>query len=185
MLRVKAYLIVQRNATRDYLGTAALVDRLGEEPAAAVLARIDDYYADRSNEEDSVLTSLVLRLAEPAPKDPKVTRQLRSYKELDRRWHDWASVVAVCTDVADRLLDLVEQEQRLSGPGLRRVRHVEVDPAAPVSTWPYEALVAILERGRSGTGRFLRTSSGATPGVPSPARWRTISTSRKSSARRA
>ena len=81
-------------------------------PAAAVLARIDDYYADRSNEEDSVLTSLVLRLAEPAPKDPKVTRQLRSYKELDRRWHDWASVVAVCTDVADRLLDLVEQEQR-------------------------------------------------------------------------
>ncbi|CCI54630.1 hypothetical protein [Nostocoides jenkinsii] len=112
MLRVKAYLIVQRNATRDYLDTAALVDRLGEEPAAAVLARIDDYYADRSNEEDSVLTSLVLRLAEPAPKDPKVTRQLRSYKELDRRWHDWASVVAVCTDVADRLLDLVEQEQR-------------------------------------------------------------------------
>ncbi len=35
----------------------------------------------------------------------------------------------------------------MSGPGLRRVRHVEVDPAAPVSTWPYEALVAILERG--------------------------------------
>jgi len=108
MLRVKAYLVVQRNATRDYLDTAALIDRLGEQAAAAVLVKIDDYYADRSGEGDSVLTALTLRLAEPMPKDPRVTSQLATYKELDARWHDWASVTAVCTDMADRLLEMIE-----------------------------------------------------------------------------
>lgn len=109
MLRVKAYLVVQRNATRDYLDTAALIERLGELAAASVLARIDDYYADRSNEGDSVLTALTLRLAEPAPKDPRVTAQLASYKELDARWHDWASVTTVCADVADLLLEMIQR----------------------------------------------------------------------------
>lgn len=109
MLRIKAYLVVQRNATRDYLGTAALIERLGERAAASVLARIDDYYADRSGEGDSVLTALTLRLAEPTPKDPRVAAQLATYKELDARWHDWSSVTAVCADMADRLLELVEQ----------------------------------------------------------------------------
>ena len=111
MLRVKAYLVVQRNATRDYLDTAALIDRIGIERATSVLERIDDYYADRSHEGDSVLTALALRLSEPAPKDPRVTAQLAYYKELDARWHDWAAVVQVCQDVADRLLERVEQER--------------------------------------------------------------------------
>lgn len=68
MLRVKAYLVVQRNATRDYLDTAALIDRIGEAAAASVFVTIDDYYADRSNEGDSVLTAVTLRLAEPTPR---------------------------------------------------------------------------------------------------------------------
>lgn len=110
MLRIKAYLIVQRNATRDYLDTAALIDRLWE-AAASVLAKVDDYYADRSNEGDSVLTGLVLRLAEPRPKDARVTTQLRTYKELDARWHDWSAVTEVCTAMADHLLALIEPEQ--------------------------------------------------------------------------
>lgn len=111
MLRVKAYLIVQRNATRDYLDTAALIDRLGEEAAAEVLASIDDYYADRSGEGDSVLTALTLRLAAPAPRDPRVTRQLSAYKELDARWYDWTAVASVCAEVADRMLELLERSQ--------------------------------------------------------------------------
>ena len=103
MLRVKAYLIVQRNATRDYLDTAALVDRLGGGPAAAVLARIDDYYADRSDETGSVLTSLVVALAQPHPRDSEVTRELPRYRALDPRWHEWSSVVEVCQELALRI----------------------------------------------------------------------------------
>lgn len=104
MLRIKAYLVVQRNATRDYLDTAALADRWGLEESIEVLGGIDDYYADRSEGEDSVLTSLVERLSEPRPRDERVTGQLPTYKGLDHRWHDWDSVVRVCRDLADGLV---------------------------------------------------------------------------------
>lgn len=30
------------------------------------------------------------------------------------------------------------------------IRHVDIDPAAPVSTWPYEAIVTLIERGTIG-----------------------------------
>lgn len=46
-LRIKGFLIVRRNRTRDYLDVAALADRYGSDAAAGVLARIDDYYADQ------------------------------------------------------------------------------------------------------------------------------------------
>lgn len=104
MLRVKAYLVVQRNAVRDYLDTVALADRLRPDPASVVLGGIDDYYADRSAQDDSVLTSLVIRLSEPAPRDVRVTRQLGSYKGLDPRWHEWSAVVEACHALADALV---------------------------------------------------------------------------------
>lgn len=108
MLRVKAYLVVQRNALRDYLDTVALADRLGPEAAREVLGGIDDYYADRSAQDDSVLTSLVTRLSEPAPRDVRVTRQLGSYKGLDPRWHEWSAVVDACHALADALVASLE-----------------------------------------------------------------------------
>lgn len=110
MLRVKAYLIVQRNATRDYLDTVALADRLGFEKSVATLSDIDRYYADRSGEADSVLTILVQRLADPAPRDRRVTTQLAAYKGLAVRWQDWATVVAASASLADALLAAVEAE---------------------------------------------------------------------------
>ncbi len=108
MLRVKAYLVVQRNATRDYLDTAALADLTGLPEAISVLAAIDDFYMDRSGTADSVLTALVQRLADPVPRDVRVTRQLPAYKGLAKRWHDWRSVVDVCQQLSDGLLRVVE-----------------------------------------------------------------------------
>jgi len=108
-LRVKAYLVVQRNQVRDYLDVVALADRCGDEVAVAVLAGIDDYYVDRSREPDSVLTALVQRLSEPNPRDTVVTTQLPAYRRLDRRWHDWSAVVEACHALADGLLAAVEE----------------------------------------------------------------------------
>ena len=99
-LRVKAYLVVQRNVVRDYLDVVALATHLGLPDAVEVLRGIDDYYDDRSGEHGSVLTSLVLGLAEPLPRDPAVIDELHRYKGLDERWHDWAEVVAVCGELA-------------------------------------------------------------------------------------
>jgi len=101
-LRVKAYLVVQRNAVRDHLDVVALADHLGTDRAVQVLVRIDDYYDDRSNEPGSVLTSLVAALADPQPRDPDVIDELPRYKGLDERWHDWRDVVEACRDLALR-----------------------------------------------------------------------------------
>ena len=107
-LRVKAYLVVQRNVTRDYLDCAALAERLGRADAIEVLCGIDDYYADRSDGADSVLTALVQRLSEPSPRDVRVTEQLPAYKGLVPRWHDWSTVVESCADLADGIIDRLE-----------------------------------------------------------------------------
>lgn len=102
-LRVKAYLVVQRNQVRDYLDVVALSDHLGLEMSVDVLSGLDDYYADRSGVDGSVLTSLVLALAEPRPRDVEVTRELDRYRGLVPRWHDWADVVDACQELALRL----------------------------------------------------------------------------------
>lgn len=103
MLRVKAYLVVQRNVVRDYLDVVALADHLGADAAIEALLDIDEYYADRSGEPGSVLTSLVTVLADPRPLDPDVVAELPRYKGLDPRWHEWADVVAACQALALRL----------------------------------------------------------------------------------
>ncbi len=102
-LRVKAYLVVQRNVVRDYLDVVALADHLGEDSAVEILAGIDDYYVDRSGEQGSVLTALVTALADPRPHDTDVIDELPRYKGLDVRWHDWDRVVKACRQLALRL----------------------------------------------------------------------------------
>jgi hypothetical protein len=99
-LRVKAYLVVQRNAVRDYLDVVALADHIGVEHAGEILRHIDDYYDDRSQQAGSVRTSLALALAAPKPVDADVIAELPRYRGLDPRWHDWSTVVAACGDLA-------------------------------------------------------------------------------------
>jgi hypothetical protein len=99
-LRVKAYLVVQRNAVRDYLDVVALADHIGVDHAGEILRHIDDYYDDRSQQAGSVRTSLALALADPKPVDVDVIAELPRYRGLDPRWHDWSSVVASCRDLA-------------------------------------------------------------------------------------
>jgi len=104
ILRIKAWLAVSRNQTRDYLDVAALADRVGLDEAAAVLRGIDDYYADVNGRPEAVATQLVRQLADPRPRDAEVTTQLASYRALDERWHEWSTVRAVLADVAERMV---------------------------------------------------------------------------------
>jgi hypothetical protein len=100
MLRVKAFLIVQRNYVRDYLDVVALAHGLGVDGAARTLRDIDAYYADRSEESGSVVTALVGKLADPDPRDRDVIPELPRYKGLDPRWHEWSSVVQACQQLS-------------------------------------------------------------------------------------
>jgi hypothetical protein len=104
ILRIKAWLALTRNQTRDYLDIAALAERIGVDEAATVLRGIDDYYADVNRRPEAVATQLVRQLADPRPRDADVTEQLSRYKALDERWHQWAAVTDTLAKLAERVL---------------------------------------------------------------------------------
>ena len=103
-LRIKAFLVVRRNQTRDHLDLAALADRVGVERAAEVLGGIDAYYADQNQSGDGIASQLVRQLSDPRPADASVTRELGSYRRLRRRWTDWSEVKDVLGAVAARMV---------------------------------------------------------------------------------
>jgi hypothetical protein len=104
ILRIKAWLALSRNQTRDYLDIAALADRIGLDEAAAVLGGIDAYYADVNRRPEAVATQLVRQLGDPQPRDVEVTTQLATYKALAPRWQEWSTVRAVLTGLAERMV---------------------------------------------------------------------------------
>jgi hypothetical protein len=108
--RIKAWLCLMRNATRDYLDFAALAERLGEDDAAGVVFTMDDYYADQLGPGSRrVATQVSKQLAEPHPDDLGEV-DLVSYRKLDRRWQDWNVIVDACRRVAVRVLDRLVEE---------------------------------------------------------------------------
>ncbi|PJI86636.1 hypothetical protein CLV34_2556 [Luteimicrobium subarcticum] len=100
-LRIKGYLVVKRNQARDYLDVAALADAAGLTHAGAVLAQIDDYYADGVHDESPVASQLAAQLADPRPRDASVVRTFASYKGVAPKWQRWENVVETSQVLAD------------------------------------------------------------------------------------
>jgi len=100
ILRIKAVLILTRNATRDYLDFAALATHVGPEGVLSALATFDQLYPQSSGE--SALQQLQVQLARPLPYDLEQT-DLTEYRRLHPSWHDWSRVTAVCSDIATEL----------------------------------------------------------------------------------
>lgn len=104
ILRIKAVLILKRNATRDYLDFVALADHIGDAETAASLQSFDRLYPQPNGE--SPLQQLQVQLANALPYDLEET-DLREYKRLSPRWHDWNVVHAACAHVSVMLFDRV------------------------------------------------------------------------------
>ncbi len=105
ILRVKAVLILRRNATRDYLDFAALADHIGNKRVIDALLRFDELYPQPNNE--SALQQLLIQLSQPMPYDLEGL-DLSEYKHLEQRWHDWNRVRAVCNECALFLFDAID-----------------------------------------------------------------------------
>jgi hypothetical protein len=97
LLRIKAVLILKRNATRDYLDFVALADRMGPDRVFAALVDLDRLYPQPNGE--SALQQLQVQLAHPIPYDLEQTN-LTEYRRLDERWHDWTQVSQTCAAIA-------------------------------------------------------------------------------------
>ena len=104
ILRIKAVLILKRNATRDYLDFVALAEHMGSGPVADALRLFDAMYAQSNGE--SPLMQLQVQLASAMPYDlDEMQPALPDYKSLDVRWHDWKTVKAACASTATVIFD--------------------------------------------------------------------------------
>lgn len=113
MLRVKAWMIVYRNATRAFLDVVALARRFGQDHSGRVLADLDVYYADQHEAGRGVTTQLARMLADPCPYD-RDDVDLTSYRHLDPAWQDWPRVRAACAELGLAILAAVVAEQEPS-----------------------------------------------------------------------
>lgn len=104
MLRIKGWLVLVRNATRDYLDVVALAERIGPS-AADVLLAIDRYYEDQQGPDGMrVATQIARQLAEPRPYDLSEV-DLMHYRRLAPRWQSWPNVAIACRTLAMAMID--------------------------------------------------------------------------------
>lgn len=103
MIRIKAWLVVRRNQTRDYLDLCALSSLAGEKQTVEALEALDRLYPQRGIE--TVTRQLAKQLAEPLPADLD-DLDLSQYRGVQPPWDRWEPVKANC----QRLSDLIVQD---------------------------------------------------------------------------
>jgi hypothetical protein len=111
--RVKAWMVLIRNATRDHLDVAGLAETAGTIRVARAVAAMDDYYEDQQGPDGRrVATQVVRQLADPAPYDFSEV-DLARYRRLRPSLQDWTGVVERCQRVATAVLDLLAIEDEM------------------------------------------------------------------------
>ena len=97
MLRIKAILILRRNATRDYLDFTAMANSLGDEKTLEALRSFDALYPQPNGE--SAYQQLQIQLSNPVPYDLDDV-DLSEYKHLVPELQDWNFITARCRHLA-------------------------------------------------------------------------------------
>jgi hypothetical protein len=103
MLRIKAFLVVERNATRDYLDVAALSHHLGLARSVLAIEKMRRLYSEFAGEVGEILVSVVVKLAAPDPYDLTEV-DLAEYKGIIAAWSSWSAVQAQCRRLAIAIL---------------------------------------------------------------------------------
>lgn len=112
ILRIKAILILKRNATRDYLDFAAIAEGLGPKKTIEAMSPFDEIY--RQNNGESPLMQLEIQLSNPMPYDLE-SDDLSEYRQLAEEWRSWGKVSDTCKQIAVTLFD--------QQPGNSEIRH--------------------------------------------------------------
>ena len=137
ILRIKAALVLKRNATRDYVDLAALSRHLGPELATSALIQFDALYPQPNGQ--SATQQLLVQMVDARPYDLDATR-LESYKGLEQQWHSWASIQDQLRDFATSLfrrhLDQSPDvgKMPIAESGLPEHGSLETRPASDVPT---------------------------------------------------
>lgn len=109
MLRTKAWMIVSRNTTRDFIDLAALAKYTGIAEAADILKDIDAYYVDLiRGAQASPVVQLVRQLAEPAPCDLDAV-EISQYKGIQPPFDSWNTIKEICESLSVSLAEQLSQ----------------------------------------------------------------------------
>lgn len=100
LLRIKCKLVLDRNATRDFLDIAALATTMGEDAAVKALASFDDLYTSANGERPR--QQLIKQLGSPRPFDLEET-DLDQYKGLKAPLTSWTEVARITKDLSAAL----------------------------------------------------------------------------------
>jgi hypothetical protein len=95
--------VVDRNATRDYLGVAALSHHIGLTKSAAALERMNELYVKFEDKAGDLLAAVAVKLSVPDPYD-LTDIDLSEYKEIVAPSNNWRAVQAQCTSLAVALM---------------------------------------------------------------------------------
>jgi hypothetical protein len=105
MIRTKGWMIVSRNATRDYIDFSALTKHKGVHETSDVLQDFDDFYSDLiRGDKASPIVQLTRQLAEPKPGDLE-SIDLSKYKGIRPPFDSWGYVVNICEQISVELGD--------------------------------------------------------------------------------
>lgn len=100
MLRVKAFLLTERRATRDYIDVAALALHLGSDAALEAVGFLSLVYGPR---EPQTWVSAFAEACESEPLD-LASVALAEYKGLEPPLNAWPFVAARCRDLGRAVL---------------------------------------------------------------------------------
>ncbi len=107
ILRIKAWLVVDRNATRDFLDVAAVTAKLGLEASVRALASLDRLYR-QERDAGAVRQQLMRQLADPRPYDlDQVKPDLATYKGIAPEWRAWTAVEDRCRALGVEMAEAV------------------------------------------------------------------------------
>jgi hypothetical protein len=110
VLRTKGWMILCRNAVRDYLDFAAISCFLGEDNAVEGLLDFDRYYQNMGKTAASGLLQLIRQLSDPRPGDLDAV-DLKKYKGVRPPFDSWDVISSVCKKVATGLTLSLSSEQ--------------------------------------------------------------------------
>ncbi len=105
MIRTKGWMIVSRNATRDYIDFAALAKHMGIENTVEALIDFDDFYSDLiRGSQASPIVQLIRQLAESKPGDLEQI-DLSQYKGIQPPFDSWDYIMKICEEISVELGD--------------------------------------------------------------------------------
>ena len=157
-LRIKGYLVVRRNQVRDYIDVAALSDRSGISHAADVLGYIDDYYSGPARRR-----SIGCR----DPNRPATGRSPAGGCPDDQATSQLQGLGYPVDRLEERDCRLPVDRRGDGGMTTAlKFRNITASPEDSVETWPFEGLLAAVERGTLPDWRRLARAIGADPWGP-------------------